>query len=79
MIKQQVNVLGFLPISNLKRFKRDLNTKPNVILKSDQFNAVDVHKKVFTTGSYNFLDAKFQLPTNINLELFEKLAHNYWD
>ena len=61
-------VFGFLPITNLKRLKLAYSVKPNVVLNSDNFNPVTVHKMVKSTGKYNFEEAKIQLPSNVNFD-----------
>ena len=38
-----------------------------------------MHHKVRATGSYNFLQARIQIPSTINLDLLDKLCGDYWD
>ena len=78
-IKQQKNPYGFLPISNLKRMRLAYNARPNVVLASEQFDPIEVHKQVRATGKYNYEEAKIQLPSQINFDLLAELSKDYWD
>ena len=78
-IAQQDTVLGFLPISNLKRTRINNALKPNCVLNTNTFDPIKTHQVVEATGKYNFEEARIQLPSKINFEYLETLALNYWD
>ena len=50
-----------------------------MLLKDDHFDPITLHRIVRGTGKYNFAGAKIQLPSNINFNLLEELAKDYWD
>ena len=78
-LSQQDTLLGFLPISNLKRLAIASSLRPNKILNDNNFDPVLCHKEVKATGTYNFQQAKIQLPSKINFDLLEGLSRDYWD
>ena len=78
-ISQQSTPLGFLLISNLKRFNIASSLKPNRIITEHQFDPVKVHQQVAKSQNYNFMSTKLQLPSKINFELLEELCQDYWD
>ena len=78
-IDQQKTIFGFLPISNLKRFRISDALKPNKILTDKEFNPVKVHELVKSTGKPNFEGAKIQLPSKINFDLLDRISQDYWD
>ena len=78
-LSQQDTPLGFLPISNLKRLAIASSLKPNKVLNDSNFDPVACHKEVRATGTYNFQQAKIQLPSKINFALLEDLSSDYWD
>ena len=69
-IDQQKTIFGFLPISNLKRFRINDALKPNKILTDNEFNPVKVHELVKSTGKPNFEVA--------NIHSRQKLILNFW-
>ena len=78
-IEQQQNVMGFLPITNLRRLRLNASLKPNVICDKTNFDPIKVHEIVLKTGRHNFEQAKIQLPSAINFDLLEELSEGYWD
>ena len=78
-LSQQANAFGFLPITNLQRLRRGHSLRPNKVLTYHEFDPIKVHSEVKRTGSYNFQQAKIQLPSKINFKLFEQLCEGYWD
>ena len=78
-IEQQHKPFGFLPITELKYRDCYVSTVPNEIYTWDTFDAIKVHEKVKATGTYNFLEARIQIPSSINLELLDKVCEGYWD
>ena len=60
-IKQQENVFGFLPITNLRHLKIDQSLKQNKILSYEDIDPVMVHKTICATGKYSFDEARIQL------------------
>ena len=40
---------------------------------------LEIHKKVKQSGDCNFKNAQICVPTNLNVDLSEKLLKNYWD
>ena len=59
--------------------QRAYSLVPNSIITDKNFDPVRLYKQVRNTGKYNYEQAKIQLPSDINFELLEKLAENYWD
>ena len=78
-LSQQDTPLGFLPISNLKRLAIASSLRPNKVLDDSNFDPVWCHKEVKATGTYNFQQAKIQLPSRINFDLLENWSQDYWD
>ena len=79
LLQQQHRPFGFLPISNRQHFNGDISNVPKKILTTDDFDPVQLHKKIFASGKYNFLGEKIQLPSEINFQKLEALAVDYWD
>ena len=66
-ITQQKTVFGFLPISNLKRFRISEALKPNKILTEMEFDPVTIHEVIKSTGKPNFEKAyNFLLKSILN-------------
>ena len=78
-IQQQYKPFGFLPITNLNYENCDISNVPKEVYTWDTFDAIKVYEKVKATGTYNFLQARIQIPTNITLDLLDKVCEGYWD
>ena len=67
LLSQQEKPFGFLPISNLC-YRDSTSSTPTVILTNDTFDPIQLHERVFASGTYNFLGEKIQLPSKINFQ-----------
>ena len=69
---QTTGKFGYIPLA-----PQVVNTddKPN----QANSNLLQIHKKVKRTGTYNFLEAKIQIPSQLNMEAWQANLEEYWD
>ena len=69
---QTVGKFGYIPLAAQVGNRDD---KCNKV----QSNLLQIHNKVKRTGTYNFLEAKIQIPSQLKVEAWKDYLVGYWD
>ena len=69
---QTTGKFGYIPLASQLLAKDDKSTHH----KSD---LLQIHEEVKRTGNHNFLEARIQVPSQLNVEAWEANLEKYWD
>ena len=71
--KQNKLKLGFIPLGDLKLPKFD---SPSI---HEKLTPIEMHSKVKSTGTFNFLQAQLVVKSQLNVHIWQKYLTDYWD